>query len=81
VRRVPTPARAEELMREHGVPGEAELLATASRPCLRKLAEEEERHSKRALSLASRPLEVCTYLKRRWKRRVRKERRPRVLHA
>ncbi len=32
VRRVPTPTRAEELMREHGVPWEAELLAHGLSP-------------------------------------------------
>jgi hypothetical protein len=32
VRRVPTPTRAQELMREHGVPWEAELLAHGLSP-------------------------------------------------
>jgi hypothetical protein len=38
VRRVPTPTRAEELMREHGVLWEAELLAHGLSP----VPEEEE---------------------------------------
>ena len=41
VRRVPTPARAEELMREHSVPWEGELLAHGLSPVPEE--EEEER--------------------------------------